>query len=35
MKMTQIERVAHEMALWVAFIADGGDMTIATTGWFE
>ena len=33
--MTKIERMIWEMNLWAAYIARGGDPTIATTEWFE
>jgi hypothetical protein len=35
MKMTAIERMIWEMERWAAFIAAGGDPTIAATEWFE
>lgn len=35
MKMTAIERMMHEMMLWQRFLEQGGDPTIAATGWFE
>ncbi len=35
MKMTAIEKMIHEMNLWAAFVAAGGDSRVATTEWFE
>jgi hypothetical protein len=33
--MTTLEKMAYERVLWAKFLIDGGDPTIATTGWFE